>query len=146
MTRIGKIALWMICGLSANVGLRAADTANNPLTGNPYGPVVIRNIFNLLPPPINSTNQAPQHPPKITVTGIYSVFGHPKVLFKISSGVQSGQAAGEGLHNLSQGDFAGAVMVVRIDTQKGVVTFKNNGVEQKVSLTGNQASADERGQ
>jgi hypothetical protein len=128
----GKIAVCLAGGLVLNTGLRADDIAlsNNPLPGNPYAPVVVRNVFNLTPPPVVDPNATPAVPPvKITLNGIMSIFGQLQVLFKVA-----GKAPGQDAYTLGEGEQQDDIEVTKIDEKAGIVTFNNHGVEQKLSL------------
>src|SRR5262249_33644281 len=59
---------------------------------NPYGSIVARNVFGLNPPApvVVDTPQGPP-PPKITVTGITTIFGPAEALYKVSGVPQPGK-------------------------------------------------------
>jgi len=120
--------------LTLNAVVRAADTspASVSLLGNPYGLVAVRNVFGLVPPP-TIPSCVPIAPPRITVLGIYSAFGHPRVLFEGS--FRPGEPAKDRFYNLGEGQIEDEVEVVRIDESKFVVTFVNQGFDQDVPLT-----------
>ena len=143
MNRLGKIAISLAGVLALNTGLRAAGltATNNPLPGNPYAPIVARNIFGLLPPeaPPDPALEAAKNLPKITPTGIMGVFGNWQVLFKVAGAAtakpgQPGQPAKDDFYILSQGQRQDDIEVLKIDEKKGIVTFDNHGTTQELPL------------
>ena len=145
MMRVGKIAVCLAGGLALSAGLHAAGIAstgvstNNPLPDNPYAPIVVRNIFSLVPPPPPPDPNPPEPPkniPKITPTGIQSFFGHVTVLFKASGGAaKAGQPANkDAYYILSQGQRKEDIEVVNIDQKNGIITFDNHGTTQELLL------------
>jgi hypothetical protein len=141
MMRVWKIAMCLAGCLALNAGLRAASVAsvnvstNNPLPGDPYAPIVTRNVFNLVPPPPPPDPNPPEPPkniPKITPTGIQSINGLVKVLFKASGGAaKPGQPANKDEYFiLPQGQRKEGIEVVKIDQQNGIITFDNHGIMQ----------------
>jgi hypothetical protein len=131
MKHVGKIAVCLASGLALNAALRADDAV---LPGNPYAPVVARNIFGLNPPPPVDLNQ-PDPPVKITPNGIMSIFGHLQVLFKVSNPPTPGKPAGDTSYILSEGQRQDDVEVTHINEKSGVVTFNNHGIVQELPLT-----------
>ena len=148
MMRVGKIAVCLAGCLALNAGLRAASVAstdvstNNPLPDNPYAPIVVRNVFALVSPPPPEPPPEPQkNIPKLTPTGIQSINGHVKVLFKASGGAaKPGQPAKDVLYILPQGWRQDDIEVTKIDQQNGIITFDNHGIMQTNPLV-NAASS-----
>jgi hypothetical protein len=128
MKLLVKISICLAGGLALSASSHAESI---PLTGNPYAPVVERNIFGLNPPAPVDSNPAPVEPPlKITPNGIMSIFGQVKVLFKVA-----GKTPGkEESYMLMAGQAQDDIEVVKIDEKKGVVTFNNHGLEQVLPL------------
>ena len=101
MKRLAKIVVCVASGLVLNAGARADDGV---LPNNPYAPVVIRNIFGLNPLPTNDVNAAQADPPpKITLNGIMSIFGHLQALFKVAIPAKPDQPAKDMPYILSEG-------------------------------------------
>jgi hypothetical protein len=116
-----------------NTGASAQDVA---LTGYPYATIATHNIFHLSP--VVATSAVPQvksPPPKITATGIMSVFGQWQVLFKVNHSSEASQPAKANSYILGEREQKDNIEVIHIDGQAGVVTFNNHGVLQEVSLT-----------
>jgi len=143
MMRVGKIAVCLAGWLVLNAGLRAAslasinDSTNNPLPDDPYAPIVVRNIFGLVPPPPppDPSIDAAKNLPKITPTGIQSFFGHVKALFKVAGGpAKPGQPTKDLFYILSQGQRQDDIEVTKIDEKNGIVTFNNHGTTQELPL------------
>jgi uncharacterized membrane protein YgcG len=163
MKRVGRIVICLAGGLALNAGLRAADPAelqvaaskklqlalnagagaadpasvNNPSPDNPYAAVVVRNIFGLVatPPPPDPNIKIEASLPKITPTGIMSVFGHSRVLFKVAGApAKQGQPAKDEFYILSQGQRQDDIEVTKIDEKNSLVTFDNHGTTQELPL------------
>jgi hypothetical protein len=145
MKRVGKIVICLAAVLALNASLRADDalptdelalndgssTDTVVLPGNPYAPIVVRNVFDLTPvPPVDPDAQVAQPPLKITPNGIMSIFGHLQVLFKVT-GKPDGK---EDSYILMTGQRQDNIEVTKIDEQNGIVTFNNNGIVQKLPL------------
>src|ERR1700685_3715943 len=127
----GKIAVCLASWLVLNAALHAEDAV---LPGNPYAPVIERNIFGLNPPtPINISPVEP--PVKITPNGIMSIFGRLQVLFKVSNPPRPGKPASDESYILSEGQRQDEIEVKHIDEKAGVVTFDNHGIVQELPLT-----------
>jgi hypothetical protein len=138
MKRLGKIVVWLACGLVLNAGARAADVVS---TDNPYGPIVVRNVFGLNPPQLDTSAQQGDPPPKITPNGIMSIFGQLQVLFKVACPAKSGQPARDDSYILSEGQRQDEIEVIQIDEKNSLVTFNNHGTVQELPLAKASASA-----
>jgi hypothetical protein len=145
MKRAGKITVCLAIGLALNASLRADDAlpkdevaANDSsstdkvlLPGNPYAPIVVRNVFDLTPVPVVDPNAAlPETPLKITPNGIMSIFGNLQVLFKVT-GKPNGK---EDSYILMEGQRQDDIEVTKIDEKNGIVTFNNHGIVQTLPL------------
>jgi hypothetical protein len=105
-------------------------------TGNPYEPIVTRNIFGLNPPQANTSLVKPEPPSKITVDGIMTIFGGtPQALFKVAFPPRPPKPATEKSYVLSEGQGQDGIEVTHIDVKNGMVTFNNNGITQEIQLT-----------
>jgi hypothetical protein len=149
MKRLGRISVWLAVGLALNASLRAASpaSANNPSPENPYATVAVRNIFGLNPPVVatNDPNALLEAMlPKITPTGIMSVFGYTQVLFKVAAAAgvvaKAGQPAKEEFYILSQGQRQDDIEVIKIDEKNSLVTFDNHGITQELPLASTSSS------
>ncbi|HEX4349399.1 MAG TPA: hypothetical protein VH251_03390 [Verrucomicrobiae bacterium] len=129
MKSFGKITVCLAVNLALGAGLRAETV---PMTGNPYAPVVARNIFGLLPPPppVDPNAVAIQPPVKITLNGIMNVFGQVQAFYK-AAGKTPGK---EDAYMLAAGQGQDDIEVVKIDEKNGAVTFNNHGVQQVIPL------------
>lgn len=135
ISSLGRIAACLAGGLLFSAGLRAETTAGNGLPpANPYGSIVIRNVFNLTGPSLSPPTPPTQYLPQITVTGYYSVFNQTRVLFKIPARNKPGQPAKDHFYNLGEGQQEDDVEVIRIDKAHGMVKFNNHGSEQDLPL------------
>ena len=121
MKLTGTILVCLAGGLALNANLRADDVVLSP--GNPYAPVVARNLFGLNPPtPVDTTVADATPPPKITPNGIMSIFGQLQVLFKVAGTAKPGKPAVDDDYILSEGQRQDDIEVVKIDEKAGSVT------------------------
>jgi len=133
VNRFGKIAICLVGGLVFTVRLHADGPAIIAAAqGDPYSPIVDRNVFGLLPPPPPVDPNAVPDPglPKITANGIMDVFGNLKVLFKTSG--KAGEK--DSYYDLAEGQSEDDIEVMKIDETAGMVTFKNHGDTQQIAL------------
>jgi hypothetical protein len=126
-----KFAACLAGGLVLSVGVRGGDVMS---AANPYEPIAVRNIFGLNPvtiPPVIFPEEAQL--PKITPSGTMSIFDQLQVLFKVSP--RPGQKdARDMFYILSEGQAQDEIVVVRIDEQAALITFKNHGILQEIPL------------
>jgi hypothetical protein len=131
MRRFGKLAVCLAGGLVLVTSARAGDLA---LAGNPYEPIIARNVFGLNPitnsPP---TTDVEGQLPKITPTGTMSILGQLQVLYKVAP--KPGQKdAKEQFYVLSEGQAQDNIEVIHIDEPRALITFNNNGTVQELPL------------
>jgi len=131
MKRVVKIAVCLASGLALNAGLCADSVV---LPSNPYAPIVAHNIFHLNPPQAADAAADANPPPKITPTGIMTIFGTRQALFTVDGVSKPGQPGKTESYILSQGQRQDDIEVTRIDEKSGVVTFNNHGVVQEIPL------------
>jgi hypothetical protein len=132
MMRLGKIAVCLASGLVLNASARADDVV---LPNNPYAPAVVRNVFGLNPPqPVDLNAPQADPPPKITLNGIMSIFGHLQALFKVAVPAKPGQTAKDESYILSEGQRQDEIEVIKIDEKNSLVTFNNHGTVQEMAL------------
>jgi hypothetical protein len=130
--RVRKICICLAGGLVLSAGLRAADEVS---PGNPYAPIVTRNVFDINPPaPVDPNQQPAVPPPKITPNGIISVFGHLQALYKVAIPARPNQPAKDQSYILGEGQAEDDIEVTKIDEKAGVVTFNNHGTVQELPL------------
>jgi hypothetical protein len=121
----------------------SSDNATPDNSGNPYASIVTRNVFGLnpIPPAVASPEDNGPPPPKITLTGIMTIFGPPEALFKVSGVVRDGKPPQDESYIFTEGEAQDNVEVTAIDTNKFAVTFNNHGVVQEIPLANGVASA-----
>ena len=133
MKRVGKIAIYLASGLALSASLQADDVL---LPNNPYAPIVAHNMFGLNPAQAAGATADANPPPKITPTGIMTIFGSRQALFTVDAVSKPGQPPGKGgSYILSEGQRQDDIEVTRINEKSGVVTFNNHGVVQEIPLT-----------
>jgi hypothetical protein len=125
---------FLVALLVVGSGLAHAATA-----GNPYQPIVTRNIFGLVPIPVhNPADDVPVNPPpKITPNGIMTLFGKLQVLFKVAG---MGQPPKEESYVMGEGERQDDIEVQKIDEQAATITFNNHGTVQELALVVSKAS------
>ena len=132
MMRLGKIAVCLASGLVLNASAHADGVV---LPNNPYAPAVVRNVFGLNPPqPVDLNAPQADPPPKITLNGIMSIFGHLQALFKVAVPAKPGQTAKDESYILSEGQRQDEIEVIKIDEKNSLVTFNNHGTVQEMAL------------
>lgn len=122
----------------------AAPAAASASSGNPYQSIITRNVFGLNPIPVyvpqDNTPPGPP-PPKITLTGIMTIFGPPEALFKVAGVVRDHGPPHDESYIFTEGEMQDDVQVTSIDTNKMMVSFLNHGVKQDIGLTEGVASS-----
>ena len=104
---------------------------------NPYTPIVERNVFGLVPippppAPVDPATLIP--PPKITPTGIMTLFGKLQVLFKVAGVTHPGLPPKDESYVMCEGDRQDDIEVQKIDQAAATITFNNHGVIQELPL------------
>ncbi len=130
MRRLGKLAVCLAGGLVLATGAPAQNLA---FSGNPYLPIVTRNVFGLNPVPTNVPTADDATLPKITLTGITDILGQMQALFKVAP-KPGAKDAKEQSYILSEGQQEDDIEVVRIDEKESLVTFNNHGTVQELPL------------
>jgi hypothetical protein len=122
--------------LSVAIGLvstTVAEAAMSRLEGSPYGGIAQRNLFGLHAPIAAPTAPltAPVALPKITLTGIATIFGK-RVAFITLAATKSGQLPESFM--LAEGQGFNGVEVTAIDERAGVVRVMNHGEPQMLDF------------
>lgn len=114
----------------------------NSRQDTPYTSIVTRNVFGLNPIPIGQPIDPAvlNPPPKITLTGITTIFGPREALYKVAGVARAGQPPQDQSYILQEGQSEDEITVTSIDVQKGMVTFKNHNVTQTLLLSVGVAS------
>ena len=104
--------------------------------GNPYHPIVERNIFGLKDPPPPPPPEEPKGPPppKITLTGITDVLGRKLALLEWQEPPGPGQPLKKNFATLTEGQREGKIEVLEIDVKAGIVKVNNHGVADTLSF------------
>jgi hypothetical protein len=127
--------------LLLGAGAIAADTAD--LSSNPYQGIVDRNVFALkpLPPPAAPESDKPPVP-KFSLTGITTILGNKRVLFKTIPVPGKGvDVTKEESYMLAEGQRQGEVEVTSIDEIRGIVKVIYAGTAMTLDFTNNAAKA-----
>lgn len=131
-----SIVVLGVAGIALSASALTPDKDRGVAAGNPYSPVVSRNIFGLVPIPVadpaSLTPSTP--PPKITPNGIMTIFGKVQVLFKVAQPAAGGQPAKELSYTLCEGDRQDEIEVKKIDEAAATITFDNHGIVQTLEL------------
>lgn len=111
---------------------------SDPAPGTPskrYEAIVARNVFALKPPPVPpdpELNKPP--PPKITPTGITTILGNKRALFKVQMPAKPPEPAKEQSFILTEGQREGQIEVLEIDEKLGAIKFNNFGTVVTLTL------------
>jgi hypothetical protein len=146
MNRYGTIAVLASVLALATANLRAELTVTGT-AADPYSPIAARNVFGLTPLSQNPLSQEQRNtatPPKITLTGITTIFGPAVALYKVAGSQQDGNQRQDKSYILNPGQEQDGVAVVAIDTEKAIVTFNNHGVRQDIALPNEPAAGEKR--
>ncbi|MGA2245120.1 MAG: hypothetical protein ABSH48_08985 [Verrucomicrobiota bacterium] len=103
----------------------------------PYAGIVARNMFRLVPiPPPDPHAGEPliDPPPRITPTGIMTIFGRDQALFTAAPKAKAGQPAKDDAYVLAEGERQDDIEVVKINHEAGLITFNNHGTIEELPL------------
>ncbi|HTR43862.1 MAG TPA: hypothetical protein VMH87_19805 [Pseudomonadales bacterium] len=122
------------------------NTPGNNDPSNPYTSIAVRNVFGLNPPtPVTIVQPDTTPPPKITLTGITTIFGPAEALYKVAGVPQQGKPAKDQSYILREGEGQDDIIVQNIDVAKAIVTFNNHGQVQDIPLMVGVASGGSGG-
>jgi hypothetical protein len=135
-----KVLIFVVSGslLLPSYGAAVARPDELPPGGKAsanYDSIVARNVFALKPPP-----QAPDPelnkppPPKITPTGITTILGNKRALFKVQMPARPPEPAKEQAFILTEGQREGQIEVLEIDEKAGSIKFNNFGTIVTLTL------------
>ena len=125
-------ATWVLTGCAFGL---VPQFAGAEVADNPYSGIVVRNVFNLKPPPAPEDNlPPPQAPPKILLTGITDILGNKRALLKVQVPAAPGKPASEESFILAEGQRDGDIEVLSVDEQNSTVKVNNHGVVQELNF------------
>jgi hypothetical protein len=127
------------CAVGAVIALASQMVwANVDVDANPYATIVDRNPFGLKPPPPPPPPVEQTAPPapmaKVTMTGLLSTFGEPRVLLEIIEEPGKGGGTPKRPPPMREGERLGPVEVLAIDVVKNTVRLRNSGVETNITF------------
>jgi hypothetical protein len=102
---------------------------------NPYYGIVDRNVFGLKsppPPPDPEANKPP--PPKITPTGITTILGNKRAIFKVQMPARPPEPAKEKSYIMTEGQKEDQIEVLEIDEKAGSIKFNDYGTVVTLTL------------
>ena len=127
----------VLCATSL-AGVLSCALVHANVDTNPYGAIVDRNPFGLKPPPPPPPPPEQTAPPvpmaAVTLTGLLSTFGEPRVLLEIIEEPGKGGGTPKRPPPMREGERHGQVEVLSIDVVKNSVRLRNSGVETNVSF------------
>src|SRR6266478_1638779 len=127
-----KTLFCLFIGLAVWAGANAI-TADS--SANPYQAIFERNVFGLKPPrQPEDTKSSPPPAPKITLTGIFTMFGSKLALFKVQMPSRPPDAAHEQSFILGEGQRDGEIKVLEIDDQACSVKVSSFGTVMTVAF------------
>src|SRR5882724_505267 len=102
---------------------------------NPYQGILDRNVFGLkAPPPPPDPELNKPAPPKITPTGITTILGNKRALFKVQMPARPPEPAKEQSYIMTEGERAGQIEVLEIDEKAGTIKLNDYGTVVTLSL------------
>jgi len=111
------------------------DVAGRDSVDNPYRRISSRNAFGLVPPAIEPGTKPPVQPlPTIKLTGITTILGDKRALFKIQF---PGTRRDEGCI-LSEHQRLGQIEILEIDDQAATVKVDNSGTVMVLTFLSNR--------
>jgi hypothetical protein len=121
-----------LAGLAASLTLLAAAAES---ATNPYQVIIERNLFSLKPsaPPQPAEPDHPP-PPKVTLTGITTIFGDKEVLMKVLMPARPGEPPKEQSFILAEGQQEGGLRVLKVNEKTGDVTLNDFGTVLTLNL------------
>jgi hypothetical protein len=132
MTLGGKTLVWVVGGMAVCLAANGTVAAS---AQNPYQGIVERNVFGLrapAPPPDPEATKPP--PPKITLTGVTTILGNKRVLFKVQWPARPPEPAREQSYILTVGQREGQIEVLEIDENAGAIKFNNSGTVMTLTM------------
>ncbi len=145
MKGVGKALIWVvICvalaatGVAATIDAPESDAATNA-DANPYGAIVLRNVFGLSDmPTISPTNKEPDPPPNVTLIGLSTLEKVPEAIVVLKPPQMPGKPPpAEETYIMNQGERRGSLELVRINMKAGTAKIKLNGEESTISMRTN---------
>jgi len=116
----------MVCQLGAVYGITA---------DNEYRGIVDRNVFGLKsPPPPPDPEANKPAPPKIVPTGITTILGNKRALFKVQMPAHPPEPAKEQSFIMTEGQREGQIEVLEIDEKAGAIKFNDYGTIVTLTL------------
>ena len=133
MSDTRKTMVCIMSSLALCAGARAI-VADSP--ANPYQGIVDRNVFGLKPPPPPSKGTEPDKPPppKITLTGITTIFHDKRALMTVAMPARPPEAAKQQSFILAEHQREGDIEVLEIDVKAGDVKVNNFGTVVTLNL------------
>ncbi len=109
--------------------------ANAIPADNLYQGIIDRNVFGLkAPPPPPDPEANKPAPPKITPTGITTILGNKRALFKVQMPARPPEPAKEQSYIMTEGEREGQIEVLEIDEKAGSIKFNDYGTVVTLSL------------
>ncbi len=133
MSDTRKIVVCILSSLTLCAGAKAivADSSANPYQG-----IVDRNVFGLKPPTPVSKGPDTEHPPppKITLTGITTIFHDKRALMNVAMPARPPEPAKQQSFILAEHQREGDIEVLEIDVKTGDVKVSNFGTVVTLNL------------
>jgi hypothetical protein len=128
-----RFTMWLV---AIGVGLTTVVEAGiSRAEDSPYGGIAQRNLFGLhAPVAVAAQPPAPVALPKLTLTGITTLFGRP-IVFITMAAIKPGQPLESFM--LAEGQGFNGVEVTAIDKRAGVVRVMNHGEAQALDFDHN---------
>jgi len=141
-----KALIWaVVCVALAATAVAATinaqgDDAATPADANPYGAIVMRNVFGLSDAPV--VNPTPTNvdlpPPNVTLIGLSTLEKVPQAIVVVKPPQVPGHPPpAEETYIMNQGERRGSLELVRINMKMGTAKIKLDGAESTLSMRTN---------
>src|SRR5437899_9066182 len=132
MSATRNVVACILCSLTLCAGAKAI-VANS--SANPYQGIVDRNVFGLKPPPPSKGAEPDKPaPPKITLTGITTIFHDKRALMNVAMPAKPPEPAKQQSFILAEHQREGDIEVLEIDVKTGDVKVSNFGTVVTLNL------------
>jgi hypothetical protein len=125
-------------GVAASINNQGDDATTNT-DANPYGAIVLRNVFGLsdavvIPPPTNE----PAPPPNVTLIGLSTLMSVPQAIVVVKPPTMPGHPPpAEETYIMNQGERQGTLELVAVNVKAGTAKIKLEGQESTISMRTN---------
>jgi hypothetical protein len=137
---MSSVRLVVRCAFSGLILLILILSVSDATAANPYHRIIERNLFGLRPRG-SASSQIPRAPlPKITLTGITTLFKGKRALLKVQLATRPAQALKEQSLILAEGQQEGSIEVLEINEKTAWVKLKTFDTITNITFEKNVSS------